>query len=212
MPQLTAGQSERELLSARWCQPSVSVVDVRVGSAADEGNAHYRFGPTRFSVIPRAAVGKVSLRFVPDQTAEELLRCLTAHLEHEFAKLRSGNKLSIKVGWGGGPLLASEGRASVVGLVILVNPNALWGGGGEGKGFFGWGGGAGAGVRGGAKVHGVSDHSSSCPPATVRRRCTPSATGGKLTLPAPSSRLLSVRCRASGGRPRCWCARGARCR
>lgn len=61
-------QSTRELLRARWCEPALSVVDVRVGD--DEQGAtdpFYRFGPTRFSVIPRSAVGNVSVRFVPDQ-------------------------------------------------------------------------------------------------------------------------------------------------
>ncbi len=71
----------RDLLSARWCEPSLSVVDVRVGddtAAADEG---YRFGPTRFSVVPRSATGHVSIRFVPDQDAgrlTHLFRCAAA--------------------------------------------------------------------------------------------------------------------------------------
>ena len=48
---LTTGRSESDLLNARWCQPSLSVVDVRVGTAAEEGQSHqhYRFGPTRCS-------------------------------------------------------------------------------------------------------------------------------------------------------------------
>lgn len=95
--ELSAGRSEEELLTARWCQPSLSVVDVRVGTAEEEENAHYRFGPTRFSVIPRAAVGKISVRFVPDQDAGDLIERLKAHMQHEFAKLRSGNSISIKV-------------------------------------------------------------------------------------------------------------------
>jgi hypothetical protein len=60
-----------ELLRARWCEPALSVVDVRVGddSGLDAAahDPHYRFGPTRFSVIPRSAAGNVSVRFVPDQ-------------------------------------------------------------------------------------------------------------------------------------------------
>jgi di- and tripeptidase/Cys-Gly metallodipeptidase DUG1 len=39
-------------------------------------DASYRFGPTRFSVIPRVAVGNVSIRFVPDQDADKLIELL----------------------------------------------------------------------------------------------------------------------------------------
>ena len=95
--ELTAGRTEEELLWARWCQPTLSTVDVRVGFTEDADDAYYRFGPTRFSVIPRAAVGKVSVRFVPDQTAEEIINRLTDHMKHEFAKLRSGNSIKVTV-------------------------------------------------------------------------------------------------------------------
>lgn len=66
----------RDLLSARWCEPSLSVVDVRVGDDTAAGDAEdaegYRFGPTRFSVVPRSATGHISIRFVPDQDAGRL--------------------------------------------------------------------------------------------------------------------------------------------
>ena len=65
----------RDLLSARWCEPTLSVVDVRIGDDETGGDA-YRFGPTRFSVIPRLAVGNVSIRFVPDQSADKLIELL----------------------------------------------------------------------------------------------------------------------------------------
>ena len=82
-------------------RPLCSVVDVRVGTTEEQSNAaHYRFGPTRFSVIPKAAVGKISVRFVPDQQPGQLVDLLTAHIHHEFAKLRSPNAIAIKVGGG----------------------------------------------------------------------------------------------------------------
>lgn len=72
----------RDLLSARWCAPTLSIVDVRIGDdKGDDGDGAYRFGPTRFSVIPRLAVGNVSIRFVPDQSSDrliELLKCVPA--------------------------------------------------------------------------------------------------------------------------------------
>ena len=77
---------------------------------------HYRFGPTRFSVIPCVAVGKISIRFVPRQCKEKMIHCLKSghdptgskrskrdacgfrnHVEHEFAKLRSKNRVSVEV-------------------------------------------------------------------------------------------------------------------
>ena len=69
--------STSELLRARWCEPALSVVDVRL--AGDQGSdldtdPFYRFGPTRFSVIPHAVVGNVSVRFVPDQVGGLPLR------------------------------------------------------------------------------------------------------------------------------------------
>lgn len=66
----------REVLKARWCEPTLSVVDVRIGDEDGSGDSAYRFGPTRFSVIPRSAVGNVSIRFVPDQNADHLIAAL----------------------------------------------------------------------------------------------------------------------------------------
>lgn len=96
--QLTAGQSISDLLHARWCAPTLSVVDVRVGSGSEAGHPScYRFGPTRFSVIPHRAVGNVSIRYVPDQDADQLIKALRAHVAHEFHKLRSSNTCRLEV-------------------------------------------------------------------------------------------------------------------
>ena len=80
----------------------------------------------RFSVIPRAAVGKVSVRFVPNQDAPHLVDCITAHLQHEFAKLRSGNELSVKVrvgGCSGGCVM----RPDLVGVLLGMGWVGAWG-------------------------------------------------------------------------------------
>ena len=50
-------------------------------------DASYRFGPTRFSVIPRVAVGNVSIRFVPDQDADKLIDLL----RHVLASVHTPN-------------------------------------------------------------------------------------------------------------------------
>ena len=55
----------------------LSVVDIRVGDDEEAAtDPFYRFGPTRFSVIPRSAVGNVSVRFVPDQVCHPFLPML----------------------------------------------------------------------------------------------------------------------------------------
>jgi acetylornithine deacetylase/succinyl-diaminopimelate desuccinylase-like protein len=46
-----------------------------------------RFGPTRFSVIPKTAVAKVSVRFVPRQDPHHIITRLRDHIHTEFAKL-----------------------------------------------------------------------------------------------------------------------------
>ena len=47
---------------------------MRVGDdRATVTDPFYRFGPTRFSVIPRLAVGNISIRFVPDQCPQDLI-------------------------------------------------------------------------------------------------------------------------------------------
>lgn len=97
IPKLASAANMRELLKARWCEPTLSVVDVRIGDEDGSGDSAYRFGPTRFSVIPRSAVGNVSIRFVPDQDAEHLIQALRAHVEHEFNKLRSSNVVGVRV-------------------------------------------------------------------------------------------------------------------
>ncbi|KAI8475319.1 MAG: Zn-dependent exopeptidase [Monoraphidium minutum] len=98
VPRLTAPPNKHDLLVARWCQPSLSVVDVRAGGAAPQGGRSlYRFGPTRFSVIPRSAVGKVSIRFVPEQDASHLIAALTAHVRAQFEALGSANSVDVRV-------------------------------------------------------------------------------------------------------------------
>jgi len=78
-------RSTCDLLRARWCEPVLSVVDIRVGDDEEAAtDPFYRFGPTRFSVIPRSAVGNVSVRFVPDQVCP-----LLTHHSHRYHLLPS---------------------------------------------------------------------------------------------------------------------------
>ncbi|GAX84568.1 hypothetical protein CEUSTIGMA_g11989.t1 [Chlamydomonas eustigma] len=100
VPALSAGQDVRDVLEARWCRPSMSIVDMRPGGLVSEGKAVeacYRFGPTRFSVIPRTAVAKVSARFVPRQDPQRLIDAIRKHTTEEFSKLGSQNTISLSV-------------------------------------------------------------------------------------------------------------------
>lgn len=122
-PSATAGLTAADVLRARWCEPTLSVCDVRVGddaaaagggpggggsgacgheaghtSGASGGeDPHYRFGPTRFSVIPRTAVGNVSIRYVPDQDPAVLIGALRDHVARVFAGLGSPNACTVRV-------------------------------------------------------------------------------------------------------------------
>ncbi|GFR43583.1 hypothetical protein Agub_g4680, partial [Astrephomene gubernaculifera] len=107
VPALTAPPNKRDLLVTRWCRPSLSVVDMRPGQQqpaggqqqqqAEPASTCYRFGPTRFSVIPKAAQGKVSVRFVPNQDADQLVDCLRRHLQRSFSALGSSNTIDLHV-------------------------------------------------------------------------------------------------------------------
>jgi len=66
------------------------------GGASDNRSC-YRFGPTRFSVIPKVAVGKISLRFVPEQDHQTLIECLRQHVDRKFEQLWSANKVKLQV-------------------------------------------------------------------------------------------------------------------
>ena len=41
--------------------------------------------------------GHISIRYVPNQSAEVLISHLTRHVQHEFRKLRSANRLQVSV-------------------------------------------------------------------------------------------------------------------
>jgi len=69
------------------------ITTMHLACARQARDASYRFGPTRFSVIPRVAVGNVSIRFVPDQDADKLIDLL----RHDLASVHTPNlALTIK--------------------------------------------------------------------------------------------------------------------
>eukprot|EP00050_Salpingoeca_kvevrii_P022695 m.130709 g.130709 ORF g.130709 m.130709 type:complete len:1157 (-) comp9793_c1_seq2:1936-5406(-) len=78
--------SAREILMARWRNPTLSIVSIDSSNMA-----------SLYSVIPCRAAAKVSVRIVPYQRPEKIIECVRFHLNHEFSKLRSPNALSVEV-------------------------------------------------------------------------------------------------------------------
>ena len=52
VPTLTCGSTAEEVLTTRWCMPSMSITDVVSAGGREQRT---RFGPTRFSVVPKHA-------------------------------------------------------------------------------------------------------------------------------------------------------------
>lgn len=53
-------------------------------------------GPAQKTLIPNSATASVSIRIVPDQSLDEIVKMLKAHLERSFATLKTTNKLSVR--------------------------------------------------------------------------------------------------------------------
>lgn len=51
------GNTMEEVLTKRWCMPSISIADVR-SSTTDQSTS--RFGPTRYSVVPKTAQVRIN--------------------------------------------------------------------------------------------------------------------------------------------------------
>ncbi|GBG24052.1 Cys-Gly metallodipeptidase dug1 [Hondaea fermentalgiana] len=84
-PQLRLDDPTR-VLAARWCEPSLSISSLSTSNAGQ----HFRR-------IPKSCVARLSVHFVPDQTAETLVAALRAHLETVFASRGSANTLQVTV-------------------------------------------------------------------------------------------------------------------
>ncbi|RDB17979.1 putative di- and tripeptidase DUG2 [Hypsizygus marmoreus] len=72
-------------LSSRWREPSLTLHTIEIS------------GPKNATVIPGLVKSQLSLRIVPDQDLDTIVRALCDHLESSFESLKSPNKLQIKV-------------------------------------------------------------------------------------------------------------------
>lgn len=78
-------KDKTSLLMARWRFPTLSLHGIE-GAFSGSGAK---------TVIPSKVIGKFSLRLVPDQNPKRIDQVVTKHLETEFAKLESPNKMKV---------------------------------------------------------------------------------------------------------------------
>ncbi|CAB9500595.1 Cys-Gly metallodipeptidase DUG1 [Seminavis robusta] len=88
---------KKSLLMHRWRYPTLSLHGIEGAFS----------GPGAKTVIPSRVIGKFSLRLVPDQKAAQIESVVKEHVEAEFAKLGSPNKMSIKMSHGAKAWLSS---------------------------------------------------------------------------------------------------------
>lgn len=84
VPQLTE-KDKVEALKRIWQCPSLSIHGIQGAYSGPGGKA----------VIPGHVIGKFSVRTVPYQRSEKVRECITRHLESEFAKRKSPNRLKV---------------------------------------------------------------------------------------------------------------------
>lgn len=97
-------QDTEGILMHRWRYPSLSVHGIE-GAFSGAGCK---------TVIPRKVVGKFSIRLVPDMDPHEVTRLVEQHLQSEFAKLGSSNKMAISLEHPGKPWLADVNHPNFV--------------------------------------------------------------------------------------------------
>ncbi|KAJ7644380.1 hypothetical protein FB45DRAFT_897694 [Roridomyces roridus] len=74
-----------ESLSSRWREPSLTVHSIDIS------------GPKNPTVIPGMIKSQLSLRIVPDQDLDCIIKAVVSHLETSFQALKSPNKLNVNV-------------------------------------------------------------------------------------------------------------------
>jgi len=86
---LMHGDDKAKTLMARWRYPSLSIHGIQ-GAFADPGAK---------TVIPRKVIGKFSIRIVPNQTPEEVMKQTINYMNKKWSERKTPNKMKI---WGDG--------------------------------------------------------------------------------------------------------------
>ena len=92
-------KKQRDILMSRWRLPSLSIHQVT--STGDSAG--------KSSVIPKAVKADISLRLVPDQNIDDVVKSLNDYLSSEFSDLHSQNHFTCEIShkadwWLGDPL------------------------------------------------------------------------------------------------------------
>ena len=82
-----SNEDPKSLLMNLWRYPSLSIHGIEGAFS----------GPGGKTVIPAKVTGKVSIRIVPDQKPDEIAKLLKKHVQKEFEKLHSPNKLTFTI-------------------------------------------------------------------------------------------------------------------
>jgi nonspecific dipeptidase len=90
-------EDKKTLLMHRWRYPTLSLHGI-------EGAFH---GGGAKTVIPAKVIGKFSLRLVPDQDPKRIEKVVRAHIDREFAKTGSPNKMKLEMMHGAKAWLSS---------------------------------------------------------------------------------------------------------
>jgi len=72
-------------LSSRWREPSLTVHNIEIS------------GPKNATVIPGKVMSQVSLRIVPDQDLNTIVKSLCDHLQSSFQSFQSPNELKVSI-------------------------------------------------------------------------------------------------------------------
>lgn len=77
-------ENKLELLIKKWCQPSLIITTIQTNS-------------TKGSVIPKQAKCRCNIRFVNDQTVDQILKSFTTFVQKKFSEKKTSNQLKINI-------------------------------------------------------------------------------------------------------------------
>lgn len=78
-------QKPASLLSSRWREPSITIHNIEIS------------GPKEATIIPGTVTAQLSLRIVPDQDLDTIVRSLRDYIQTSFNVLQSTNSLKINI-------------------------------------------------------------------------------------------------------------------